>query len=300
MTKEEKKEVYNQTLNIYSGILANNMEFASGNNEEIKYEFNLKQFKELKEKYQLEKIAGSGSDFTRSLKLLKYLAPRLTHSSWYDNSIKCNALRLLEYSLNNPNHGINCLNKSKILEECCLAIGIYARRVGIMPYSPFDFDNHVVTEIYDRNLKKWIMLDPTTNGYFIDEKMNPLSLLEMRNKFANDEKITFITSKDKLLIENFEKYYDKYIEVNSYICKNLFYFTIDQDSTFGVTNRTLQFAPKGFSIKNKTLKNLKYRCDHLPEGLEEWQEMYFSQIRDLEKRDEYTLTDIRSMEKSPI
>ena len=32
-----------------------------------------------------------------------------------------------------------------------------------MPYSPYDFDNHVVVEIYD---KKWIMLDPTTDGIF--------------------------------------------------------------------------------------------------------------------------------------
>ena len=46
-----------------------------------------------------------------------------------------------------------------------------------MPYSPYDFDNHVVVEIYD---KKWIMLDPTIDGIFIDENRTPLSLLEIR------------------------------------------------------------------------------------------------------------------------
>ncbi len=54
-----------------------------------------------------------------------------------------------------------------------------------LPYSPYDFDNHVVTEIFDRKMNKWIMLDPTTNGYFIDENKTPLSMLEIRNKFKD-------------------------------------------------------------------------------------------------------------------
>ena len=33
-----------------------------------------------------------------------------------------------------------------------------------------------VTEIYDRSQEKWCMLDPTTNGYLVDEKGTILSL----------------------------------------------------------------------------------------------------------------------------
>ena len=76
------------------------------------------------------------------------------------------------------------MNKSKILVECCLALGIYARHVCIMPYSPYDIGSHVVTEIFDRSLEKWVMLDPTTDGFFIDENKVALSLFEMRDKFA--------------------------------------------------------------------------------------------------------------------
>ncbi len=53
-------------------------------------------------------------------------------------------MKLLTYSFENDEHGINCLNKAKILAECCLALGIFARRVFIHPFSPFDFDSHVV------------------------------------------------------------------------------------------------------------------------------------------------------------
>ena len=70
-------------------------------------------------------------------------------------------------------------NKSKILAECCLALGIPARRVFIMPFSPYDTDNHVVNEIYDDTREKWVMMDPTTGGMFVDENRTPLSLIEM-------------------------------------------------------------------------------------------------------------------------
>ena len=207
-------------------------------------------------------------------------------------------LLTLEYSLNNPEQGINCLNKAKILEECCLALGIYARRVCIMPYSPFDFDNHVVTEIYDRNLSKWIMLDPTTDGLFVDEKKTPLSLLEIREKFANDEFVTFVQSNDSL--KDLNKLKDKYIGESAYICKNLFYFCIDKDSTFGTTGNTLAFVPSNYSVKAKDIANAKYRINHLPEEYKDWKCDLEKRLENLTNFPEIERTNIDSMVKSPI
>ena len=296
--KQIQKEVSQQSLDIFSGILFNNQLFKDGNNEKITYNFNCPEFITLKEKYNLEKIAGKGTDFIRAKRLLHYLAPRLTHSSWYDNHVPCNALDLLEYSLNNKEQGINCLNKSKILQECCLAIGIYARRVCIMPFSPYDFDNHVVTEIFDRELNKWIMLDPTTDGLFIDENKTPLSLLEIRKKFANDEFVTFVLSTDKL--NDLEKLKDKYIEQNAYICKNLFYFYIDQESTFGPSNNVLEFVPDNYSVLENKKANLKYRINHLPEKYKDWKTNFEKQLQNLEKCNDDEGTSILSMLASPI
>ena len=232
MTKKEWIEQNEEKLSIYRGILFHNQTFADGDSDaRIQYDLSCTEFAVLREKYGLEKIAGKGSDFTRAKRLLHYLAPRLHHSSWYDNHVPCNALDLLAYSFENPEQGINCLNKSKILAECCLALGIYARRVSIMPFSPYDFDNHVVTEIYDRQLNKWIMLDATTDGYFVDENEVPLSLLEMRDKFANDAFITFVLSTSRLT--DLKKLQQKYTYYNAYICKNLFYFSAERENRFG-------------------------------------------------------------------
>jgi len=293
-----KKEEAKYLLDLYSGILFNNQTFEDGNNKQIKYNFECKEYKILKEKYNLDKIAGLGSYFIRAKRLLHYLAPKLKHLSNYDNHIPCNSLDLLEYSLNNPDHGINCLNKSKILEECCLAIGIYARRVCIMPYSPYDCDNHVVTEIYDRDMKKWIMLDPTTDGLFIDENKTPLSLIEIRDKFANMEYVSFTPSINK--INNLEKLKEKYIEQSAYICKNLFYFYIDEYSTFGDMNKRLCVAPKSFSTKERLIANNIYRIKNANKSSLELISKFKNNIKYLKENDEPQKTNVSLMIDSPF
>lgn len=298
MTKKEYKETLQQYLDIYCGILFNNQIFQNDNDEQIIYNFDCPEFAVLKSKYQLEQIAGDGSDYKRAKRLLHYLAPRLTHSSFYDNHVPCNALDLLEYSLDNPKQGINCLNKSKILEECCLALGIYARRVRLMPYSPYDFDNHVVVEIYDRESQRWIMMDPTTDGLFVDNQGTPLSVFEMRNKFANAEFVTYVHSTDSL--KNLQKLKEKYIDQNAYICKNLFYFYIDKDSTFGATNNTLAFVPVGYSIKNSLIANTKYRINNLPEEYKDWTSRYEKRFERLKEYQEDERINIACMTCSPI
>ena len=298
MSKEEMQQMARQMLNVYSGILFHNQKFEAGSAEGNVYEFACPEFEELRGKYNLVQIAGDGGDFARAKRLLHDLAPRLTHSPWYDNHIECNALRLLEYSLDNPEQGINCLNKSKILVECCLAVGIFARRVSIMPYSPYDFDNHVVAEIYDRTLEKWIMLDPTTDGYFVDETGTPLSLLEMRHKFANDEFVTFVPSADSL--KDLYKLRDQYLGTNMYICKNLFRFQVEKYSTFGEKGVFLQFAPVRCSIRETKRANLKYRMDHLPEEQETFRKVLEERASVLEQTSEPERTDIQAMLKRPV
>lgn len=298
MTKKEKLEIAEEQLYIYSGILFHNQKFVEGKEETISYDFSCPEFAQLREKYELEKIGGKGGDFVRAKRLLHYLAPRLTHSSWYDNHVPCNALDLLEYSLNNPEQGINCLNKSKILEECCLALGIYARRVSIMPYSPYDFDNHVVTEIFDRKLEKWIMLDPTTDAYFVDENKTPLSLLEMRERFAKDEFVTFVGSTDSL--KDLKKLREKYMDGNAYICKNLFYFVVDQECRFGSPEHRLTFCPENYSIKEKEIANSRFRIRNMPEEYADWKAELQEKVKILMDSEEKEVHSISAMERAPV
>jgi hypothetical protein len=167
-----------------------------------------------------------------------------------------------------------------------------------MPYSPYDFDNHVVMEIYDREAGKWIMLDPTTDGYFVDENGLPLSILEIRDKFARAEFVTFVRSTDSL--KDLNKLKEKYVDRNSYICKNLFYFYVDKISTFGATGEALAFVPKGYSVKEKQIANVEYRIKNLPEDLKELISNLEIRLEALKRSEEEKRTDIESMLKKPI
>ena len=186
---------------------------------------------------------------------------------------------------------------SKILEECCLALGIYARRVAIIPYSPYDFDNHVVVEIYDKKMKKWIMMDPTSDGIFVDENKIPQSLLEMRKKFAQNEFITYVPCMSKL--KNLKALQDKYSDANAYISKNLFRFVIDKECRFGLPENHLMFTPLNYSIKDFIINNLKYRISNLPKENGDFIEEYRKKLDYAKRMNEPISTDLSSMEKEP-
>ena len=216
-----------------AGILRNNLEFASGENYEIYYDFENEEYPQLIKEYGIDKIAGDGTEFEKALRLMDTYAPRLYHQSYYDNSIEMNALSLLAYSLDNRSQGINCRNKAQILNEMCLALGIYARKVWIMPNSGYDNDCHVVNEIWDPQLNKWIMLDITNNEYWVDENGTPLSVLEIRYKGAMQEFCTPIQPGDKM--DRLEELKEKYIADYLYIMKNMTYmqycdyYTVGED-----------------------------------------------------------------------
>lgn len=298
MTKKEMLDVSQQMLFVYSGILYHNQKFAEGNGKDFTYDFSCPEYQILRETYHLMDIAGRGTDFQRAKRLMHAFASRLTHASDYDNHVEQNALKLLEYSLDNPKQGINCVNKAKILQEMCMVVGIYARRVWIMPYSPYDFDNHVVTEIFDRKLSKWIMLDMTTDAWFADENKMPLSILEIRSKFAKDEFVTAVCFNDRQGDMNRLK--QRNMELNSYICKNMFYFLIDQDSKFGDSDTWLMFVPEHFSRKACAIGNTRFRIDHMPEEYAEMKPRLKEQLRALEERPEKECTDLKMMLKAPI
>ena len=299
MTEQENFDLHQTLTAIYSGILFHNQNFEAGQERDITYHFDCPEYAELREKYDLEKIAGSGSDFERVKRLLFHFAPRLMHNGMYDNHIEINALKLLEYSLDNPEQGINCYNKSKILGECCLALGIYARRVFIMPYSPYDSDNHVVNEIYDRELEKWIMVDLSFGAYFVDENGTPLSLLEMRERYATARFLTAVTEGDDLSDLDALRRSQSYADF--YFAKNLFYFRLDAENKFGEGEEYLAVCPEHYSINRSRAANIRYRLQKYPEYYSE--ERVASDMRknaaNLEIKEELARTNVSVMLKKP-
>lgn len=204
-----------------AGILNNNLDFTEGEVIELEYDFNHEEYSDLIADYHIDEIAGSGTQLQQALNLMDEFAPRLYHDSYYDNHVEMNALALLSYSLDKRSQGINCRSKAQILNEMCLALGIYSRKVWIMPNSGYDNDCHVVNEIWDTSLNKWVMLDITNNQYWVDETGTPLSTLEIRKKGAKQEFCTPVVPGERL--NDLEALKDKHLSEFLYIMKNLTY-----------------------------------------------------------------------------
>ena len=232
----------NQIYIMETGILRNNITFAAGEDYVFSYDFENAEYPQLIAAYGIDNIAGTGTEFERALRLMDEFSPRLHHESNYDNHVPMDALSLLEYSLDNKAQGINCRNKAQILNEMCLALGIYARKVWIMPNSGYDNDCHVVNEVWDTALNKWVMLDITNNEYWVDETGTPLSVLEIREKGAMQKFCTPIKPGDSL--ENLESAKERYIGDFLYIMKNMVYMEYCDAYSVGESETTCLLFPK--------------------------------------------------------
>jgi hypothetical protein len=224
-------ETDGQVYIMEAGIIRNNLEFAQGEDVVLEYDFDNDEYAQLIENYKISEIAGNGSEFEKALNLMNEFSARLYHDSDYDNRIDMNAISLLEYSLDNKKNGINCRNKAQILNEMCLALGIYSRKVWIMPNSVYDNDCHVVNEVWDSSLNKWIMLDITNNEYWVDEKGTPLSIIEIREKGGMQEFCTPVKPGEKL--SDLNKLKSKHIKDFLYIMKNMQYMQYCAINTVG-------------------------------------------------------------------
>ncbi len=204
-----------------AGILTAHETFRPGEKHVFSYDMEHEEYPLLKETYGLEKQAGEGSEWQKATRLMDAYAERLTHKSNYDNHVEMSALDLLEYSLDKKENGINCRAKAQILNEMCLSIGLYSRKVWIMPLSPYDSDCHVVNEVWDSSLNKWVMLDITNNQYWVDENGTPLSVLEIRQRGAEQAFCTPVCPGDDM--KDLQKLQEKYMGNFVYIMKNMVY-----------------------------------------------------------------------------
>lgn len=252
------------SYDIYTGLLKMYNEFIDTNIKKFSfvYEHDHPEFKALKMKYPIEKVAGTGDDLSKAMNLMNWLASNIYHNNYYDNHIPNNANDLLDYALSNgKEHGLNSRSLSIILTECCLSLGIKARTVYIMPLSPYDLDNHAISSVYIKSLDKWVMLDPTYNCYFIDDNNNFLNLTELRNILSNQG---YVNTNDEIFyndkIQSKDRLRDEYI---SYIAKNLFYFKTSLKNSYNseANNTFLYVVPVGFDVKKRQIINVQYRIN---------------------------------------
>ena len=262
--------MFKENLENYISRLKEYSDFEYGtDDEEINYTYEHSQELEgLIEKYDLEKLIDSNDEIVTFINLMSWVHNIMKHDGEF--TTKPEVLNTSSIIESGKKHGSNCLYMSIVLSELYLACGFKSRYVRCLPYDHRDVDCHVVTSVYSKTLDKWVMMDPTTEGYVKDEKGKLLSLKEFREALVNDEKLYL----NDEINWNGEKFEDE--EYIGYMAKNLFRFDSLQVNCYGAEEledkRWIAFAPIGFDSCQTGIKNAKWMNENYDQIDEEFVE----------------------------
>jgi hypothetical protein len=124
---------------------------------------------ELRERFQLDEVAGTGTDLERAILLREWIKSVWAHAEPWRLPVY-DGLLILDRASRGV-EGFICMHYSVALIHSCLALGIQARlinlhrgvsesyRIGAEALADPPVDEHVTSEIWSRELGKWVMVD---------------------------------------------------------------------------------------------------------------------------------------------
>jgi hypothetical protein len=233
----------------------------------FQYECAHPELERLREKYRLDRVAGTGDDWSKARNLMRWITGHVKHRGDITSalpevckSLPMNALGLLEYSFEKgQDHGINCYMLAIVLTEICLSLRLKSRIVSLNPMNPYDYDNHLVTVVWCSNFSKWVMVDPSYNAYLSDAEGEVLNPWEVRDLLCRHK---LIVCNDELAHNGASYSSEDYLR---YMAKNLFYMHSPTFSGFNSTTTSekpwLTLTPKHFDVCKREAYNMKWRMD---------------------------------------
>jgi len=189
--------------------------------------------KKLKEKYNLDSIAGNGTEISKILNLMYWLHDLIPHDGSSSNPAPRNALNIIKVC-KEENRGVNCRMLATVLNECYLAIGIKSRFVTCMPKETKFNDCHVINSVYSTEQGKWIWIDPSFAAYVKDEKGNFLGIQEVRERLTDGRPL--VLNEDANWNHKSKQTKEYYLEY--YMAKNLYRLECPANSEFDTETKT--------------------------------------------------------------
>jgi hypothetical protein len=185
----------------------------------------------LRKGFNLDSIAGQGSDVLQILNLMHWIHDLVPHDGMNGNPEVKNALSMLEVC-KKDSRGLNCRGLALVLNECYLSMGIKSRVVTCLPKDSLkiDQDCHVINSVYSESLKKWLWIDPTFDAYVMNEKGDMLSIAEVRECLINDK--TLILNPDANWNNQSAQTKEDYLE--NYMAKNLYMLECPASSEYNM------------------------------------------------------------------
>ena len=185
----------------------------------------------LRKGFNLDSIAGQGSDVLQILNLMHWIHDLVPHDGMNGNPEVKNARSMLDVC-KKESRGLNCRGLALVLNECYLSMGIKSRIVTCMPKDSLkiDQDCHVINAVYSESLKKWLWIDPTFDAYVMNEKGELLSIEEVRERLIHDK--TLILNPDANWNNQQTQTKEDYLE--SYMAKNLYILECPASSEYNM------------------------------------------------------------------
>lgn len=150
---------------------------------------------ELRERYQLHRIVGAGSEFERQVALRCWRATRFPHGKHAApearilGPIAWNGLLFLKAA--EYGSSFTCPAAAMTYIQLCLAMGWPARLIEICQahkeWIPPSESNvaHTVSEVWSNEYRKWVLMDPDCNLHYARNRI-PLSALEVHEAWMQE------------------------------------------------------------------------------------------------------------------
>lgn len=145
----------------------------------------LPEYEAIKSRYKIP-INDKATVFEKALSVMQWLTDNTFYSGMQFKILPDDTLKLLEFSCGNGfKCALNCRDKAIALTDLLLAYGIKAYPVCLMDTEKIDC--HFVVHIYCEEIKRWVVLDPSFNSYFIDGENNLLNIWQLRELKLNNK-----------------------------------------------------------------------------------------------------------------
>ena len=224
--------------------------------DSVQYQFvavrDLDRAREIMDYFKLDTLySPNATTWEKAVAISKFVATNIPHDEPDSVPDHSNAIDLWKYT-KEVNPGFNCRMHAILNYELMQAAGLTARYVTCLPQDENDPDCHVVNEVWLPELGKWAFIDSDMDGHYCtDEEGTPLSLLEMREKYAADEQMVMYPRFENPTSE--QDYYYAYMAKNTYwfSCWETLHFYQEDDLDTKIQNlepqRNIIIIPEGFA-----------------------------------------------------
>ena len=160
--------------------------------------FSEESLKTLRKQEKLDEVVAAGkTEFDKQVLLLDWVHKRIKHFGSPPKNAPRDALGILKGV--DANQTFNCGYYAEVLRAALLSMGYVARDIGLKgAKGDGNGSEHGVVEVWSNQYRKWIVLDPTLNLYFL-KGQTPLNAFELRQEWFYKDKgkdLTIVIGKE--------------------------------------------------------------------------------------------------------